>query len=127
MATSILVLPLLTVFDLGARFALRKRLHRLRRQGSCMQKVVAVGYSPMIADLAAMLRWGAHHGLAVVAACVTDPDPPADIGSIPVVGGIDRVTDAVDRFGADTVAVLACPEMSGVRLRELAWGLEKRH
>ena len=26
---------------------------------------------------------------------------------------------------ADTVAVLACPEMSGTRLRDLAWALEK--
>jgi exopolysaccharide biosynthesis polyprenyl glycosylphosphotransferase len=120
----VLALPLLTLIDLYARFALRKRLHRLRRRGSCMQKVVAVGYSPMIVDLAAMLRRETYHGLAVVAACVTDPDPPAEIGSIPVVGGIDRVTHAVDRFEADTVAVLACPEMSGVRLRELAWGLE---
>ena len=32
---------------------------------------------------------------------------------------------AVERFGADTVAVLACPEMDGMRLRELAWELEK--
>jgi exopolysaccharide biosynthesis polyprenyl glycosylphosphotransferase len=31
----------------------------------------------------------------------------------------------VNRFGADTVAVLACPEMDGGRLRELAWELEK--
>ncbi len=31
----------------------------------------------------------------------------------------------VERYDADTVAVLACPEMSGVRLRELAWELEK--
>ncbi len=32
---------------------------------------------------------------------------------------------AVRRFGADTVAVLSCPEMDGRRLRELAWELEK--
>ena len=31
---------------------------------------------------------------------------------------------AVVDFGADTVAVLACPEMNGIRLRELAWQLE---
>jgi exopolysaccharide biosynthesis polyprenyl glycosylphosphotransferase len=31
----------------------------------------------------------------------------------------------VSRFGADTVAILACPEMNGTRLRELAWELEK--
>jgi hypothetical protein len=28
-------------------------------------------------------------------------------------------------LGADTVAALACPEMDGVRLRTLAWELEK--
>jgi exopolysaccharide biosynthesis polyprenyl glycosylphosphotransferase len=35
------------------------------------------------------------------------------------------VASVVDRFHADTVAVLACPEMNGTRLRELAWDLEK--
>ncbi len=38
---------------------------------------------------------------------------------------MDCVADLVARVGADTVAVLSCPEMSGVRLRELAWALEK--
>jgi hypothetical protein len=42
-----------------------------------------------------------------------------------VAGGLESVPDVVERFKADTVAVLACPEMSGVRLRELAWALEK--
>ena len=40
-------------------------------------------------------------------------------------GGLDDVTAAVRAFGADTVAVLACPEMDGVKLRALAWELEK--
>ena len=40
-------------------------------------------------------------------------------------GGLDGAASAVARFGADTVAVLACPEMDGMRLRELAWSLEK--
>ena len=35
------------------------------------------------------------------------------------------MTAAVGQFRADTVAVLACPEMNGIRLRELAWDLEK--
>ena len=35
------------------------------------------------------------------------------------------MTNAVGQFGADTVAVLACPEMNGMRLRKLAWDLEK--
>jgi len=31
----------------------------------------------------------------------------------------------VEQMQADTVAVLACPEMSGMRLRDLAWALER--
>ena len=45
--------------------------------------------------------------------------------AIPVIAGLGNVADVVERYDADTVAVLACPEMSGVRLRELAWELEK--
>ncbi len=124
-AYAVLALPAAAAFDLCGRYALRKRLHWLRQSGGCMHKVVAVGYSLMIADLAATLGRETYHGLSVVAACVTDPAVPAEIGGIPVVGSLESVTDAVERFGADTVAVLACPEMSGVRLRQLAWRLER--
>jgi len=47
------------------------------------------------------------------------------IADVPVVGGLDSVSEVVQRFDADTVAVLACPEMAGERLRRLAWDLEK--
>jgi exopolysaccharide biosynthesis polyprenyl glycosylphosphotransferase len=48
-----------------------------------------------------------------------------EIAGVPVYGGLSNVTSAVGQLGADTVAVLACPEMNGIRLRELAWDLEK--
>ena len=51
---------------------------------------------------------------------------PADhVAGLEVAGGLDSVTDAVRRLGADTIAVLTCPEIDGARLRELAWDLEK--
>ena len=56
---------------------------------------------------------------------MADPDAPGEIDGIPFVGGLRNVPQVVARYKADTVAVLACPEMSGVRLRELAWELEK--
>ena len=121
----VLALPTMTVLDLIARFRLRKRLHKSRRQGSCMQKVVAVGHPDVIADLAAELRRESHHGLSVVAACVVGLEQSAEIDGIPVIGGLGNVLTVVEQFGADTVAVLACPEMSGARLRDLAWALEK--
>jgi len=118
-------LPSVTAFDLLARYVLRKRLHRMRELGSCMRRVVVVGHPDVIGDLAKVLRRDAYHGLGVVAACVLGPDCPKMIDGIPAVGGLGNVMNLVQRMGADTVAVLACPEMSGARLRDLAWALEK--
>jgi exopolysaccharide biosynthesis polyprenyl glycosylphosphotransferase len=121
----VVALPSLTVFDLFVRYCLRKRLHHLRSLGNCMRKVVVVGHPDVIAELATVLRRHTYHGLSVVAACVLGPDCPDEIDGIPVVGGLVNVVDEVQRTGADTVAVLACPEMSSGRLRDLAWALEK--
>jgi exopolysaccharide biosynthesis polyprenyl glycosylphosphotransferase len=61
----------------------------------------------------------------VVGACVVQPGECGEVAGVPVYGGFDDVTAAVKAFGADTVAVLACPEIDGIRLRGLAWELEK--
>jgi exopolysaccharide biosynthesis polyprenyl glycosylphosphotransferase len=124
----VLALPCATLFDLFARYALRKRLHKWRRQGRCLRRVVVVGHAPVVASLADELARTTYHGLWVVAACLAgQPDQPlaTEIAGIPAMVGLDDVAEIVKRFDADTVAVLACPEMSGVRLRELAWELEK--
>jgi len=121
----VVALPCLTAFDLLVRYWLRKRLHGLRALGDCMRKVVVVGHPDVIAELATVLRRDTYHGLSVVAACVLGPDCPDEIDGIPAVGGLVNVMTEVQRTGADTVAVLACPEMSGARLRDLAWTLEK--
>jgi exopolysaccharide biosynthesis polyprenyl glycosylphosphotransferase len=121
----VLALPCATVFDLVIRYRLRKRLHRLRSKGACMRKVIAVGHAPAVADLVGELRRGTYHGLSVVGACLAGGSMLHEIADIPVYGGLDSVTNAVGQFGADTVAVLACPEMNGMRLRKLAWDLEK--
>jgi exopolysaccharide biosynthesis polyprenyl glycosylphosphotransferase len=121
----LIALPSVTIFDLAVRYGLRKRLHRARKRGTCMRRVVVVGYEPVIADIATMLRRDSYHGLSVVAACVVGSRQAGVIADIPAIGGLDGVPDVVKRFGADTVAVLACPEMAGHRLRQLAWELEK--
>src|SRR6202012_2348091 len=59
-------------------------------------------------------------------ACLTaDATFFSAISGVPVLGGIDETTRAVELLEADTVAVLACPELSGARMRELTWELEK--
>lgn len=121
----VIALPSLTLFDLLARYALRKQLHRARSHGYFMRKVVVVGHAVVVADIIAVLRRETYHGLGVVAACVADAVAPRLIDEVPVMPGLDRVADVVGRYDADTVAVLACPEMAGARLRDLAWDLEK--
>jgi exopolysaccharide biosynthesis polyprenyl glycosylphosphotransferase len=121
----VIALPSATVLDLAARFRLRKHLHKQRRRGACTRRVVAVGHAAAVADLVTTLRRDSYHGLSVVAACLARPGFTDHVANVPVAGELGSITAAVDRFGGDTVAVLACPEMDGRRLRELAWELEK--
>jgi exopolysaccharide biosynthesis polyprenyl glycosylphosphotransferase len=121
----LIALPTVTLFDLVARYKIRKRLHRLRDAGRCMLSVVAVGHESAVADLVKELGRDHYHGLTVVGACVAQPAVGDEVAGVPLYGGLDDVPAAVRAFGADTVAVLACPEMDGIRLRSLAWELEK--
>jgi exopolysaccharide biosynthesis polyprenyl glycosylphosphotransferase len=56
---------------------------------------------------------------------VVRPGECDEVVGVPVYGGLDDVSAAVKAYGADTVAVLACPEIDGIKLRGLAWELEK--
>lgn len=121
----VIAVPCVTVFDMITRFVLRKRLHKRRAAGLCMHSVVVVGPAAAATNLITELHRDSYHGLAVVAACAPDAYPGDDIAGVEVIGGLDDVTTAVHKFSADTVAVLSCPEIDGIRLRALAWELEK--
>jgi exopolysaccharide biosynthesis polyprenyl glycosylphosphotransferase len=122
----LMAMPCAVGIDLVARYALRKRLHRLRDSGACMRRAVAVGHPQAVADLVNELRREPYHGLTVIAACLAGAAfRPDEIAGVPVLGGLDDVIGAVRGSDADTVAVLACPELKPVQLRQLAWELEK--
>jgi len=123
----VLALPLVTLLTLVFRYALRRSLHRRRAEGACMRRVVAVGHGPSIDELVRLFRCERYHGLDVVAACLPDGASDGDVTEVPVAGHFSDVPLVVDQVGADTVAVLACPEMDGVALRRLAWRLEATH
>ncbi|MBO0825160.1 MAG: sugar transferase [Actinobacteria bacterium] len=118
-------MPAIIGLDLLVRYLRRKRLHRLRAKGLFMSSVVAVGYPAAVANLVNELRRDHYHGLQVIAACLAGGSRATEVAGIPVVGELDDTADVVRRCGADTVAVLSCPEMDGVKLRRLAWELEK--
>nr|WP_283135707.1 sugar transferase [Rhizohabitans arisaemae] len=122
----VLALPLTATLTLGVRYGLRRRLHRRRARGHCMRRVVAVGHRAAVADLVRQLLRERYHGMEVVAVCLpavsAAEDPVADVE---VLGDFSEVPLVAGQAAADTVAVLACPEMDGLALRRLAWRLEK--
>jgi exopolysaccharide biosynthesis polyprenyl glycosylphosphotransferase len=115
----------MTALDMAARQLRRRRLHRLRAMGRRMLTVVAAGHEADVAVLISELRREVYHGLSVVAACVPLPTSTREVSGVPVLGGLEEVPLVVRRCAADTVVVLACPEMTGIRLRQLAWTLER--
>jgi exopolysaccharide biosynthesis polyprenyl glycosylphosphotransferase len=121
----IISMQVILVLDLIVRFALRKRLHNLRQRGECMSTVVAAGHEAAVSQLIRELRREPHHGLQVIAACLADDSVASEVAGVPVVGDLDDTASVVRNLNAGTVAVLSCPEMDGVKLRTLAWELEK--
>src|SRR5580700_4115144 len=99
----LVALPSVTLCDLVARYAMRKRLHKWREAGRCLLSVVAVGHEAAVADLITELGRDRYHGLTVVGACVAHLSGSTEVAGVPVYGGLDDVSVAVRVAGADTV------------------------
>ncbi|WP_131736714.1 sugar transferase [Actinomadura roseirufa] len=126
----VMAMPFGTLLAVVARYRLRKWLHRKRWNGDCMRRVVAVGHRTSVADLIRLLRQKRYHGMSIAAVCLPAPlvsgdDAVAEVEGVPVMGDFGHAAAVADRIGADSVAVLACPEMDGVALRRLAWQIER--
>lgn len=125
------VFVLLPVAGLGClltRFILRKGLHRRRRAGRCVLPVLAVGSEDAIADLVERTRRDPHFGWQVTAACTPTGTGTAgrpDIEDVPVVGDLDSVATVATEHAHRIVAVCRAPGWGRVRLRRLAWELER--
>ncbi|HEY7484481.1 MAG TPA: sugar transferase [Streptosporangiaceae bacterium] len=126
----VIAMPFATALNILARYKLRKRLHRLRWEGKCMRQVVAMGHRAALSDLIKLLRQKRYHGMNIVAVCLptalsSGDDAVKEVEGVPVLGDFGDAALVVNSIGADSVAVLACPEMNGVALRRLAWQLER--
>jgi exopolysaccharide biosynthesis polyprenyl glycosylphosphotransferase len=123
----LLALPLTVGATLTGRYLLRKGLHRARKAGRAMQRVLVVGQPDSVDELVRTLALTPYHGLQVVGVCLppgSNRDDMLDRG-IPVIEGFDRADRAVEITGADTVAIVCSSELTGAPLRRLAWSLER--
>jgi exopolysaccharide biosynthesis polyprenyl glycosylphosphotransferase len=85
-----------------------------------------VGHEVPVLEMLRRLGDERFHGLQIVAACLPLPGqrPALMERGVPVVGGFGSVEQAVRLTDADTVAVLASPDLGPEQLRRLAWDLE---
>lgn len=121
-----LALPLATAFTVTGHYVARQWLFARRARGACVQRVLVVGHEHQAADLVRHLRRASHAGLSVVGACVPSGGSTLDVDgvAVPVLGGPERILDALARCGADTVAVADHDTLRNGALRRLGWSLE---
>jgi len=113
-----------TFLLLLGRWTARKVLHRARRRSSdWSHRVLAVVGREEVDALVAELEREPYAGLKVVGACMP-PGDDTDGSSVPVVGSLTSVPDAVARLGVDTVAVTASRGLTSGVLKRLGWDLE---
>lgn len=116
-------LPVVTVLSLVVHWAARQGLHRARRTGQCMQRVVVVGLERSVAELIRTVRREPHAGLEIVAACIDRPRGQ-QVEQVDILGDSDHVMNILSKVNADTVAVTAWSDVSQNDLRRLSWDLE---
>ncbi len=121
------VLPLCAALCLLSRYALRRLLHRRRRDMRCMLPVLAVGSHEVVADLIYRTRRDPHFGWRVTGVCTptgaTAGGGPS-LDGVPVVGDLDAVGGLARNGGYRIVAVASAPGWGPPRLHRLAWELE---
>jgi len=121
------VLPAGAVLAVCGRLWLRGELHRRRRAGQAMARVLAVGEVDAVAEMIRRTRRVPQHGWLVDGVCTPQgagPNGTSYVEEVHVVGDLDAVP-ALGRSGQfDIVSVSRVPGWTTERLRRLAWELE---
>ncbi|MFF9043727.1 sugar transferase [Streptomyces parvulus] len=118
--------PAIALVTMTARYVLRLRLHRQRKEGRCLRPVLAAGSADTVRDLITRTRRFPHLGWRVDAVCTTDglAHGSEHLDGVPVVGRLTDVAGHVQRDGYRVVAVTPDPHWTPDRLQRLAWNLE---
>lgn len=106
------LIPVALVLTLLTRGALRLWLHRQRRHGLYLHRLLLVGTRRSVVEVGQHLVRSEWSGFLVVGVCVDSDDAALSIGStsVPVVGALSGVAGAVAACRADAVAVTTEPQ-----------------
>ncbi len=113
------VIPVAFLLAAIGRVALRKVLHRHRRNGACLHEILAVGTEDAVAKLIACTRRATHHGWTVTGACTPSgggTDGGRSILGVPVVGDLDSVAKVAGNGRYRVVSAAQAPGWTSRRL-----------
>jgi exopolysaccharide biosynthesis polyprenyl glycosylphosphotransferase len=121
------VLPIAGALATFGRLGLRRELHRRRRAGAAMARVLAVGTEDAVATLVAQTRRAPYEGWTITGVCTPTgrgEGGRALVADVPVIGDLDSVAALARSRRFDTVSVAQAPGITPRRLQQLAWDLE---
>ncbi|WP_353988654.1 sugar transferase [Ruicaihuangia caeni] len=116
-----------TVALMLSRWLWRHWLTQQRQYGHYLSKVIVAGAPDEVRYIVDRLEKRTGAAYRVVGVALDEPSTgtlATDTGEVPVVCGLDTVTETVQRVGADTVIVTDHTERGGTYLRDLGWKLE---
>ncbi|MDE8585929.1 sugar transferase [Arthrobacter sp. NQ4] len=128
-----IALPVGLVGLILARWLLRQHLSVNRQSGASMSRLLILGGPGAIAHLATTLREARHAGYLPVAAYMPGGDPGITSepeSKLDVLGhqtDTTSILDAIERCGADAVAVSAGVQLHPQTLRHLGWALASKN
>ncbi len=107
------------------RYAVRKMVHRARRRGRLVHRVVAVGDASGLGEVVDALTRNSYVGYEVVGACVPH-GVEVEVGElvVPSLGCVTDIRRICEQAGADTVLVARGGYATSRELRRIAWALE---
>ena len=107
------------------RYGARKWLHRKRATGGWSHRVLVVGDTDNIDQLAEVFARDYAFGYSIVGGCtaiVTEDEMTA--GGVPLLGALTGAVEAARNARCDTIAITASPGVTSATLRHLSWELE---
>lgn len=119
-------LPMGIAVLLFERWLWRQWLGAKRSSGTYSARVLLVGSDSSVAQIARELERNPVAGYRVIGACVPAGDTSRTVRgtSIPVLGSVFEVEEAIACSRADTVAVTSTDELPPDKVKEISWGLE---
>lgn len=109
-----------------SRWLWRQWLGVQRQRGGYASRVLLVGSEVSAAHIARELSRFVESGYQIVGACLSSRPSGSYLAgtTIPVVGNVESVVEAMQAAGADTVAITSSEELTPQKIRELSWSLE---